>query len=277
VLPSTPAGSRYFGAKLMGSRGGVPPTIEYVIVLFDRESGGIGAFVDGNVITGLRTAATSAAALERLVPRRPVHVAVVGSGFEASMHLRALASIRSVIDAAVYSPTPGRRESFARAMSDELGVPVRATGRAEDAVAGADVVLAAARSNGEQPILYGDWLSPAAAMVSIGSTIPQQREIDVSVVEKAGLIVCDVLDEVLDATGDMLAAHAAGIAFRQKSVSLGELLTGGCDERLADVTNPMFKSVGSGLQDVVVAGLLATKAIEAGLATPLPITFETKD
>jgi len=139
------------------------------------------------------------------------------------------------------------------------------------------VVLATARSRGEVPILYGEWLAPASIIVSIGSTIPQQREIDVSVVERADLIVCDVLDEVLDGTGDMLAAAADGIEFRHKAASLTDLLTGACDERLDAAVNLMYKSVGSGLQDIVVAGLVLTNALHAGLATELPITFETKD
>jgi ornithine cyclodeaminase/alanine dehydrogenase len=38
----------------------------------------------------------------------------------------------------------------------------------------------------------------------------------------------------------------------------------------------MFKSVGSGLQDVVIAEFLCTRAIEAGVTTTLPIHFSTK-
>ena len=142
---------------------------------------------------------------------------------------------------------------------------------------GADVVLAAARSRGEAPIVYGHWLSPGAVVVSIGSTVPQQREIDVSVVERADLIVCDVLDEVLDSTGDMIAATDRGIEFRHKAVSLTDVVTGACDQRLDIATNLMYKSVGSGLQDIVVAELVLTNALRAGLATELPIAFETKD
>ncbi len=87
--------------------------------------------------------------------------------------------------------------------------------------------------------------------MSIGSTIPQQREIAVSVVEWADLIVCDVLDEVLESTGDMIAASAAGIEFHDKSASLTDLLSGTCADRLASARNMMFKSIGSGLQDIV--------------------------
>jgi ornithine cyclodeaminase/alanine dehydrogenase-like protein (mu-crystallin family) len=278
VLPSMPSGGRYFGAKLMGSPGTTtPPRVEYVIVLFDRQTGSIAAFLDGNIITGLRTAATSAVALDRLAPRRPLRLAVLGSGFEATMHTRALASIRELSNVAVFSPTPHRRAAFADAVSDELGVPARAAETPQEAVTSADVVIAAARSRGEAPIVYGEWLAPGAVVASIGSTVPQQREIDVSVVERVDLIVCDVLDEVFDSTGDMIAATAAGIEFRHKAVSLTGLLSGACEQRVDAAANLMFKSVGSGLQDIVVAELVLTNALHAGLATELPIAFETKD
>jgi hypothetical protein len=51
------------------------------------------------------------------------------------------------------------------------------------------------------------------------------------------------LDEVLEGTGDMIAAGAAGIEFRHKAVSLSDLLTGGCNSRLARALNSMFESI----------------------------------
>ncbi|MBW8834042.1 MAG: ornithine cyclodeaminase family protein, partial [Burkholderia sp.] len=147
---------------------------------------------------------------------------------------------------------------------------------AQAAAAGASIVLAAARSRGELPTLYADWLAPRATLVSIGSTIPQQREIDVSVVDWADLIICDTLDEVLEDTGDMLAAQQAGIDPRSKSHSLGALMRGEIDALRAEARRPMFKSVGGGLQDIVIAEMILEKALEAGLAQPLPIDFDTK-
>ncbi|MFP3373902.1 ornithine cyclodeaminase family protein, partial [Pseudomonas sp. SIMBA_068] len=84
----------------------------------------------------------------------------------------------------------------------------------------------AARSRGEEPILFAEWLKPGATVVSIGSTIPEQREIDVSVVERSDIIICDTLEEVLEETGDMLAAKAAGIEFHNKAFSLADLMSG---------------------------------------------------
>jgi ornithine cyclodeaminase/alanine dehydrogenase len=184
--------------------------------------------------------------------------------------------VRSIERIAVFSPTAGRREAFAASASADLSVEAAPTDDPQTAIAGADVVLAAARSHGEVPILFGDWLPPAVTVLSIGSTVPSQRELDASVVAACDLIVCDDVDEVTGQTGDMLEATRAGIDLREKTFSLHELLAGKLDERLAAVRRPLFKSVGGGLQDVVVAEVVLRNALAAGLATPLPIEFETK-
>jgi ornithine cyclodeaminase/alanine dehydrogenase len=277
TLPALPPGRRYFGAKLMGmATGAAQPGAEYVIVLYDRETSAIAAFVDGHRVTAYRTAATSAAALDRLAPAGSIRLAVLGSGLEATMHVRAFAAVRAIEHVAVFSPAPERREAFAAAVTAELGVRAEATGDPETAVAGAGVVLAAARSRGEQPILFAEWLPQAATVVSIGSTVPSQRELDASVVAACDLIVCDDVDEVAAQTGDMLEAGRAGIDFRGKTFSLHELTAGALDERVAAARRPLYKSVGGGLQDVVVAEVLLRKALAAGVATPLPIEFEAK-
>jgi ornithine cyclodeaminase/alanine dehydrogenase-like protein (mu-crystallin family) len=277
TLPAVPPGGRYFGAKLMGMATEAPDAVvQYVIVLFDRQTSRIAAFVDAEKVTGYRTAATSAAALDKLAPPQTARLAVLGSGLEAQMHTRAFAAIRDFAEIVVFSPTPASRERFAQTIGTELGVSTSAASSAEEAVAGADVVLAAARSHGERPILYGDWIKPGAVTVSIGSTIPQQRELDVSVSEQSDVIVCDMLHEVVSETGDMIAAAEAGINVSEKCFSINDLMAGKMTDRISVARYPMFKSVGGGLQDVVVAGMILDRAVEVGLATALPISFISK-
>jgi len=277
TLTAVPPGTRYFGAKVMGvALDAEAAGVEYVIVLFDRQTSRIAAFVDGNMVTAYRTAATSAAALDRLARAGSARLAVLGSGLEARMHTRAFAAVRPLSEVVVFSPTATRRETFARDLGAELQLPCRAAGNAREAVEGSTIVLAAARSRGELPILHGDSLKDGMTVVSIGSTVPEQREIDVSVAERADFIVCDVMDEVLGESGDMLAAAQAGVDIRGKAFSLNALMSGKLDRERDEARLPMFKSVGSGLQDVVIAELVLTKAVAAGLATPLPIAFETK-
>jgi ornithine cyclodeaminase/alanine dehydrogenase len=192
------------------------------------------------------------------------------------MHVRAFAAVRPVESIAVFSPTPARREAFAAAAVADLGIQAEPAPDPEAAVAGAGVVLAAARSYGEEPVLIGDWLAQGTTVVSIGSTVPDQREIDVSVVAACDLIVCDDVDEVAEQTGDMLEAARAGIDFRDRTFSLHQLLAGELDGRIGAAKRPLYKSIGGGLQDVVVAEVLLRKALAAGLATPLSIEFEKK-
>lgn len=270
TLPGLPAG-RYFGAKVMGmSTTAASPGVEYLVVLYDRETSRIAALVDGVHVTAYRTAATSAAALDRLGAPGAVRLAVLGSGLEATMHARAIAAVREVDELVVYSPTPERRAAFADAFGG------RATDEPAAAVAGATVVVAAARSRGERPILHADWLADAVTVVSIGSTVPAQRELDTSVVARADVIVCDDVHEVTHETGDMLEASRAGVAFEARTFSLHALLAGELDERVAAASTRLFKSVGSGLQDVVVAALILERAQAAGLTTPLPMELLTK-
>ena len=47
-------------------------------------------------------------------------------------------------------------------------------------------------------------------VISIGSTLPEQFEVDTEVIRRAEMIVADVPEEVMHETGDLLAARAAG-------------------------------------------------------------------
>jgi ornithine cyclodeaminase/alanine dehydrogenase len=274
ALCAAPSNSRFMGAKLFGA--GRKKGVNYLIVLFDQESGGIAGFVDGNHVTACRTGATSAVAVDRMAPQGEATLGVLGSGTEALSHTRAIAQVRRLSAVRVFSTTPDRREAFAARIQTELGVPCTAVTSAEAAVKESTIVVAAARSHGEKPILYGNWLQPGMLVVSIGSTVQEQREIDVSVVEACDLIVCDAVEEVVEETGDMIAAKAAGIAFDHKMMSLSDALAAGADKRIKQARLPMFKSVGAGVQDIAIAGLAFTKAVEQGLATELPIAFMRK-
>jgi alanine dehydrogenase len=274
TLSAVPPGARYMGAKLFGI--GRQRTLEYAVVLIEQETGKIAGFVDANLITAYRTAATSAVAVDLLAKPDAQVLGLLGSGAEAQSHLRAVARVRKLKKVQIFSPTPERRKAFAERSAIELGIECVPMNSAEQAVSGSDIVVAAARSRNEQPILYGRWLEAGMLAVSIGSTLPEQREIDTSVVACCDLIVCDVLDEVAHETGDMLEAARDKIEFKSKLVSLNQLVSGQATARAATAVLPLFKSVGSAIQDLAVAELALEKAAAAGLATPLPMRFLTK-
>lgn len=272
VMPSAPPGARFGGSKTIAASI-TSGLVSYLITLFDQHDSRLAALIDGNRITGIRTAATAAAALTVLAPATGLTVAVIGSGFEARAQLRAASTVLSIARVRVSSPTAANRERFARELSAELGVEVVAHDSAEIAVRGADLVLCAARSRDETPTVMAQWVAPDATIVSVGSTTPAQIELDPALVGRAALIVADARQEVLHDSGDMIAARAAGFDPDAVTVSLHDLLGGRVTRPTSGIA--IYKSTGSGFQDLVIAELLYDLAVEHGRGTPLPVGILT--
>jgi len=243
----------------------------YLISLFDQQTMALSALIDGNRVTGLRTAATATVAVDLLAPRKPLRVAVIGSGFEARGALDCLRSVRELHSVRVFSPTPASRQRFADSFRPDLEIATADSAQA--AVQGADVVICAARSRDESPVLHGAWLAAGTTVVSLGSTLPEQREVDEETLARAGCIVADMPEEVLHDTGDALAASRAGIDVAAKTVSLADLAAGKVTPRRNEGDIVLYKSVGSALQDVVIAEMLyaLAKAQDRGVALPATI------
>lgn len=258
------------GAKLIAAAP-ADGVVSYLIPLFDQHTAELVALLDGHSITGFRTAATSALAADLLAPAGALSVAVIGSGFEARNHLRALAAVRELKAVQVYSPRAESRARFADEQAD-LGCPVSAAESAEAAVAEAGLVVCAARSRDETPTLHGAWLRPGTTVVSIGSTLPEQREVDPDVLARAVLVVADLVREVLEDTGDLIAARADGVDVSGRIVSLAELVTGRAPGRTDPEQIAVYKSVGSAVQDLAVAAMCVRLAERAGAGTVLPVT-----
>lgn len=263
--------SGLMGAKMIAAnmRNGVA---SYLIPLFDQETVELVALVEGNSITGFRTAATSALAADALAVEGDVRVATIGSGFEAKNHVRALASMRRIASVTVYSPNPASRARFIAEL-DDLALPMTSADSARAAIKGANLILCAARSRDESATLLGEWLERGMTVISIGSTLPEQRELDPEAIRRSDLIVADMVDEVAHDTGDMIVAARAGVEWTGKLISLTDLISGRVRGRTSPDQIMLYKSVGAAVQDLAVAGLCARRARELGLGTILPVNI----
>jgi alanine dehydrogenase len=272
TLSGVPAEPGLMGLKLIAAAPGAG-RVSYLITLFDQRTAELVAILDGHSVTGFRTAATSALAADVLAGTGPLRVAVIGSGFEARNHVRAVAAIRDLEAVRVYSP---RSESRAGFIADLADLPVRITAAeyAEAAVGDASLVICAARSRDETPTLCGSWLRPGVTVVSIGSTLPEQREVDTEVLARSDFLVADALDEVLEDTGDLIAARDAGVDVTTKSVSLADLVGGRHPGRTHAEQIVLYKSVGSAVQDLAVAAMCVQNAARRGLGERLPVVIQ---
>jgi alanine dehydrogenase len=265
---------KHMGAKVIGrSR---RANVSYLVALWEQDTSDLVCLLDGKTVTAMRTAGTSAVAMDRLLKKSPIRAALLGSGHEAHTHAEALAAIRPIQALTIFSPTAANREKFACAFSAQHQVDCFAADSAQAAVSDVDLVIAAARSHNEKPILEGAWLKPGTLVVSIGSTLPEQIEIAPDVVARAEKVIADVPEEVMHQTGDMIAARKAGVSFEHKVVALSALVQHKQTVTQRSDNIVLFKSVGSGLQDIAVSEMCYEKALRLGIGTQLPLELAVK-
>lgn len=260
-------GQTVMGAKLIAASP-VAQAASYLISLFDGRTMALLALLDGNAITGFRTAATSALAARKLSNIDAPRVAVIGSGFEARSHLEAMARSGPLGAISVYSPRETSRVAFCAAMAAK-DIAVEPAATAQAAVDASDLVICAARSRDETPTILGSWLRPGMTVISIGSTLPEQRELDPEAIARADLIVADMVEEVAHDTGDMIAARDAGVAFEDRLVPLADIVSGGHAGRTSADQIILYKSVGAAMQDLAVAHLCVERARDVGIGTAI--------
>lgn len=214
------------------------PRIQAAYLLFDQDTLALRAILDGSALTTVRTAAVSVAAVLDRLPDRALRVAVIGAGPQAIGHVSTLAAVRPLDDATYLVRDPSRTPLDAVA----LGSP-----RADEALRSADVVVCAtsARSPVFNSALLGD-----AVVVAVGSHEPDARELDAPLLGRASVMVEDVAAALREA-GDVILAVADGTLKPADLLPMRDVLTGAVD---VPTDRPLvFKSVGMGWQDLVVA------------------------
>jgi thiomorpholine-carboxylate dehydrogenase len=211
-----------------------------MIQLFRADTGEPLAMMDGRLITEMRTAAVSAVAIDHLAHPAAKVLAILGSGVQARSHIRALAGVRAFPEIKVWSRTPDHAQRFA----DEIGARVTT---AEEAVSGADVVLALTSS--PVPIVQATWLKKDALVCAIGAATPDRRELDTETMR--GAVVVESREAAMREAGDIVLANATVTA------EIGELLSGAPIDR--EGRPVVFKSVGLAVEDIAAAKLVLDK------------------
>ena len=235
--------------------------VRYQVHLYRIETGELLAIMDAQHLTTLRTGATSAVATRRLARKGPATVALIGAGAEAKAQLEAMQALGIVRKARVYSRTPANREALAADFRERHGMDVVAVANGREAVEGSDIVLAAVKSS--ETVLFGEWLKPGMHVNSVGTARRDQREIDPAVFTRSAVIAVDTREGVFGEAGDAVAAKDA---VKPEDVhELCELVAGKAPVRTSDEQITLFKSVGTGVQDIALAAVIWQNAVKAGL------------
>lgn len=261
----------FMGAKIMTLAKGVGN--RYLLLVYRQDSGELVATLDASEVTRLRTAATTAVAGDLLAPAGTSVLGLIGTGFEAEGHIRAFVQSWPLETVWVYSRSADRREKFAARIGADLGINVKPVTSAEEVAGTCPVTVLCTKAT--EPVVDGSAFAPGAVVLSIGSTRPDLRELDVATFARARAVLVDDPASVLAESGDVKAALADGAITEDALVSMAdwsEARAPRADQR--DLL--VFKSVGTALQDLALAAVLINKATEAGVGRDIGDITELK-
>ena len=210
------------------------PGLFATYVLYDATTGEPLAQIDGNELTARRTAAASALAASHLARENAQRLLVLGRGRVGRLLPDAYRAVRELTSVTVW-----HRQA-------ELDLA--------EAVRSADIVSCATLAT--EPLVRGAWLAPGSHLDLIGSFTPQMREADDACFADASLYVDTA--EALAKSGDLLGPMARGV-FTAEAVrgTLADLCTGMVAGRASATERTVFKSVGTALEDLAAAILVA--------------------
>jgi alanine dehydrogenase len=267
AMPAYVHGAPQYATKLVGVHEGNAdrglPTVNAQIALTDAETGVPEAFMAGTAITNARTGCIGAVAVRELAAESldSLTLGVVGAGAQARWQTRAIATVATLADVRVYSPSDSRVACAADLEAE--GVPARAVDTPAAAVEGADAVVTATTAT--EPVFPPDALAPGALVVAVGAFTAETQELAPAVLHRAERVFADVPDEVAE-TGDVLASNLGAADLVELGVPLADGYARDAPEGVLVVA-----SVGSATLDAAAGAAVYERAVEAGDGTEVQL------
>lgn len=220
------------------------------ILLSSTETGFPLTFMEGTLISNMRTAAVSALAAEKLAKPESETIGFVGAGEQAKFHFLAIKKVcPSIKKCFVSSRTSATEQRFISCLAplheDVEFIPCE--GCYEKAVGNADIIVSAI--SGQAPIIQADWIKKGAFYAHVAGW-----EDDYSVPLMADKIVCDNWNSVKHRTQTISRLYKMGrLSDEDIYCDIDELLTGQLPGRQSENEFIYFNAVGLSYVDVALA------------------------
>jgi ornithine cyclodeaminase/alanine dehydrogenase-like protein (mu-crystallin family) len=262
-IPALEAAGIKWVSAYPGNPGRGIPTIHGLIILNDPHTGIILGVLDCGWITAMRTAAATVLSASFLARANSAVAGILGCGMQGRTHLEALQLQFPLTLVRAYDSDPQK----ARLFSDEMGarynlevVPVKTP---REAVSGCDLIITAgAMSTPPHQTIKPGWMEAGsfASLVDFDSYWHPQA------VQQADRFCTDDLEQ--------MAYYRKQGYFKDYpvvSADLGELVCGQKPGRQSETERTITANLGMGMEDVVTAALVFSRAVERGLGTWLPV------
>jgi alanine dehydrogenase len=239
----------------------VPAGTRFVVSLHDLDSAAVVGVIEADRLGQLRTGAASAVAAKHLAREGATSLGIIGCGWQAESQVVCIREAVPTIERVVaYCRTEETLRRFCRKLKAEAGETHRDP-------AEQDMVVTATTSR--DPVLRGEWLTPGALVCAIGANRRRARELDNTVLERAGFVCCDAIEQARLESGDLIEPVEQGILDWLEVHELQEVVAGEIQGRQSDDDIVLFKSNGLAAWDVAAGALALERAREQGVGREL--------
>jgi ornithine cyclodeaminase len=227
---------RWFGYRSYDSFG---VDGEQVVVIHDAADGRVRGIAVGNELGPRRVGAIGGVAADTLARSDSRSLAVIGTGTQAWAQLCAISAVRDLAEVRVHSRGAERRRAFAARAESELGLAVRATSAAREAVEGADIVVLATSS--ATPVIDPAWLASGSFSTTVGPKQVGRAEFGPELAAVSDLVLADSVAQISSYDPPNVLV---GTPHQHRVVSLGAVLAGDARGRTGEEQRVLFCSVG---------------------------------
>ncbi len=265
VMPAWQPG-RHIGIKAVSVYPDNPklglPSVIGAYLLFDARTGAPKAVIDGVALTLRRTACASALAAGYLARQDAQHLLMIGAGSLAPHLVRAHCAVRGYRRIEIWNRNRDRARQMAEKLTD-LNASIAVAEDLESAVHAADTISCATLSR--EPLVHGEWLKAGAHVDLVGGFTPEMREADDAALRRAaqdGGLWVDTRGGAMKEAGDLVDPLRRGIvAAADVRGDLFDLCRRDAFARAEAKGITLFKSVGTALEDLAAAELVAESVL----------------
>jgi len=256
---------KYFGTKLVSVFPDNSKKNKSVIygnmVLNHGDTGEVAAIIDGAKLTAMRTGAVGGLGVRYLAPPNSKTLAIIGAGVQG-LHQAVFACKEADISKIyVYD----HKEENIRFLEKQVNkwhknIEVKKAESSVEAIEKSDIVITATTSS--KPVIPDNKeLLKNKTFIGIGSYKPDMQEFSKSLFELADIIFVDTMVAKKE-SGDLLNPLQKGWVKDHQIVEIADLVAGKINVDKKKSRTQVFKSVGMGLFDLILAQVFFEKALK---------------
>ena len=230
------------------------------VLLFDPDTGRLQAIVGGNHLTALRTAAATAVSIRHLSRPDSEILGIMGAGHQSAFQIRAALEQRGFKKIIGWNRSPAGLDHLAE-IAENCGVAFESASP-ELLAQTADVIVTITSSHAA--LLPAAHIKAGSHIAAMGTDTKGKQELDPAIFSRAEIFTDEVAQSI--SIGEAQHAVMSGLVAPSAITPIGLVINGAHAGRSSRDAITVFDGTGVGLQDLALARVAVSRALQANEA-----------